>query len=166
VLVNKRFYAPAYRTQTLASNLAKSHLFLELAQMLLQGHHMVADRRWGLRPLVTAKGKRPSRVVCWRPRHHSSNAQSRRVSRGLVYDENSLGKQGENGVLHNWQLPVNAYVSRGHVICMLEVPLTFHQPLTPSHMADLRLAASKMTGAKRCAFEAEMALRYCEGNPL
>ena len=28
--------------------------------------------------------------------------------------------------------------------------LALHQPLTPSQIADLRLAASKMTGAKRC----------------
>jgi hypothetical protein len=44
--------------------------------------------------------------------------------------------------------------------------LACHQPLTPSHIADLRLAASTMTGATRRAFEAEMTLQYCEGNPL
>jgi DDE family transposase len=33
-------------------------------------------------------------------------------------------------------------------------------------MADLRLAASKMTGPKRRAFQAEMALKYCRGNPV
>ena len=44
--------------------------------------------------------------------------------------------------------------------------LACHQPLTPSHIADLRLAASTMTGAKRRACEAEMTLKYCEGNPL
>lgn len=49
---------------------------------------------------------------------------------------------------------------------MLKAPLTFHQPLTPSQIADLRLAASTMTGWKRRTFEAEMALKYCEGNPL
>jgi hypothetical protein len=49
---------------------------------------------------------------------------------------------------------------------MLKAPLPFLQPLTPSQMADLRLTASKMTGAKRGIFEAEMALQYCEGNPL
>jgi hypothetical protein len=38
--------------------------------------------------------------------------------------------------------------------------------LRPSHIADLRLAASKMTGPKRRAFEAEMTLKYCRGNPL
>jgi len=41
-----------------------------------------------------------------------------------------------------------------------------HQPLTPSQISDLRLAASTMTGAKRRAFEAEMTLKYREGNPL
>jgi Rhodopirellula transposase DDE domain len=44
--------------------------------------------------------------------------------------------------------------------------LAFPQPLTPSPIADLRLAASKMTGATRRAFEAEITLKYCEGNPL
>jgi hypothetical protein len=44
--------------------------------------------------------------------------------------------------------------------------LALHQPLTPSQIADLRLAASTMTGAKRRAFEAEMTVKYCEGNPL
>jgi hypothetical protein len=38
--------------------------------------------------------------------------------------------------------------------------------LSPSQIADLRLAASKLSGPKRRAFEAEMALKYCEGNPL
>jgi hypothetical protein len=42
----------------------------------------------------------------------------------------------------------------------------FRQSLSPSQIADLRLAASKMTGAKRRAFEAEMTLKYCRGNPL
>src|SRR4029434_10707766 len=49
---------------------------------------------------------------------------------------------------------------------MLKDSLTFPQPLTPSQIADLRLAASTLTGWKRRAFEAEMALKYCEGNPL
>jgi Rhodopirellula transposase DDE domain len=49
---------------------------------------------------------------------------------------------------------------------MLDSTLAFHQPLTPSQLADLRFAASKMTGAKRRAFEAAMTLKYCEGNPL
>jgi hypothetical protein len=36
----------------------------------------------------------------------------------------------------------------------------------PSSIADLRLAASNMTGPRRRAFEAEMTIKYCEGNPL
>ena len=44
--------------------------------------------------------------------------------------------------------------------------LEFHQPLRPSQIADLRLAASKMTGPTRRAFQAEMAVKYCGGNPL
>jgi len=38
--------------------------------------------------------------------------------------------------------------------------------LSPSQIADLRLAASKLTGPKRRAFEAEMTVKYCGGNPL
>src|SRR5262245_1282963 len=37
-------------------------------------------------------------------------------------------------------------------------------PLSADRIADLRLAASKMTGAKRRAFQAEMTLKYCSGN--
>jgi hypothetical protein len=37
---------------------------------------------------------------------------------------------------------------------------------SPSQIADLRLAASNMTGPTRRAFEAEMTLKYCGGNPL
>ena len=37
---------------------------------------------------------------------------------------------------------------------------------SPSQMADLRLAASNMTGPTRRAFEAERTLKYCGGNPL
>jgi hypothetical protein len=40
------------------------------------------------------------------------------------------------------------------------------QWLSPSQIADLRLAASNMTGPTRRAFEAEMTLKYCGGNPL
>jgi hypothetical protein len=36
--------------------------------------------------------------------------------------------------------------------------------LTSSQMHDLRLAASKMTGATRRAFQAEMTLKYCHGS--
>jgi hypothetical protein len=35
---------------------------------------------------------------------------------------------------------------------------------TPQQIGDLRLAASQMTGATRRAFQAEMALKYCDGN--
>src|SRR2546428_14159749 len=55
---------------------------------------------------------------------------------------------------------------RGSTRCMAHP--TFESPpsLRPSQIADLRLAASKMTGPKRRAFEAEMTLKYCRGNPL
>jgi Rhodopirellula transposase DDE domain len=35
---------------------------------------------------------------------------------------------------------------------------------TPPQIADLRRAASQMTGATRRAFQAEMTLKYCDGN--
>ena len=35
---------------------------------------------------------------------------------------------------------------------------------TPEQIADLRLAAAKMTGATRRAFQAEMTVKYCAGN--
>ena len=44
--------------------------------------------------------------------------------------------------------------------------LYFADSLSPEQIADLRLAASKMTSATRRTFEAEMALKYCQGNPL
>src|SRR5947209_16088651 len=41
----------------------------------------------------------------------------------------------------------------------------FSRPsLTPSQIQDLRLAASKMTGAPRRAFQAEMTMKYCRGS--
>src|SRR5919201_3735913 len=40
----------------------------------------------------------------------------------------------------------------------------FLQSPTPEQRADIRLAASKMTGATRRSFEAEMTLKYCGGN--
>ena len=49
---------------------------------------------------------------------------------------------------------------------MQDSTLEAHAPLLLSQIADLRLAASKMTGATRRAFQAEMALKYCGGNPL
>jgi hypothetical protein len=36
---------------------------------------------------------------------------------------------------------------------------------SPSQVDDLRLAAEKLKGPTRRAFQAEMALKYCEGNP-
>ena len=44
--------------------------------------------------------------------------------------------------------------------------LESYQSLRPAQIADLRLAASKMTGPTRRAFQAEMALKYCGGNSL
>ena len=38
-------------------------------------------------------------------------------------------------------------------------------PLPPSQIADLRLASSQLSGAKRRAFQAAMSLKYCQGNP-
>jgi hypothetical protein len=37
--------------------------------------------------------------------------------------------------------------------------------ISPQQIADLRLAATQMSGAKRRAFQAEMAEQYCAGNP-
>src|SRR5215468_7265650 len=49
---------------------------------------------------------------------------------------------------------------------MQDSTCAFRQPLSSSQIADLRLAASKMSGPTRRAFEAEMTLKYCWGNPL
>ena len=49
---------------------------------------------------------------------------------------------------------------------MQDSTLESHESLRPSQIVDLRLAASKMTGATRRAFQAEMALKYCGGDPL
>ena len=51
-------------------------------------------------------------------------------------------------------------------MCMPSAPSTSPPSLTASQIADLRLAASHMTGPTRRAFEAEMTLQYCGGNPL
>jgi hypothetical protein len=53
-----------------------------------------------------------------------------------------------------------------HVMRRQDATLESRQPLSPSQIADLRLAASKMSGPKRRAFEAEMTLKYCAGSPL
>ena len=49
-------------------------------------------------------------------------------------------------------------------MCMPTSTLQFLQPPTAEQIADLRFAASKMTGARRRAFQAEMTVKYCEGN--
>src|ERR1700745_660595 len=57
-------------------------------------------------------------------------------------------------------------LSGGSIVGMQDPTLEPYQPLRPAQIADLRLAASKMTGPTRRAFQAEMALKYCGGNPL
>jgi hypothetical protein len=49
---------------------------------------------------------------------------------------------------------------------MRNTPLEFDPPLSASQIADLRLAASQMTGPTRRAFQAAMTLKYCQGTPL
>jgi hypothetical protein len=56
--------------------------------------------------------------------------------------------------------------ARGPIMCMSHATLQSRPSLSPSQIADLRLAASKMTGPQRRACEAEMTLKYCGGNPL
>src|SRR2546425_9195907 len=60
--------------------------------------------------------------------------------------------------------------ARGPIMCMPHATLqsrpSLRLSLRPSQIADLRLAASKMTGPQRRAFEAEMTLKYCGGSPL
>ena len=50
-------------------------------------------------------------------------------------------------------------------MCMQPITFNSRPLLSPSQSTDLRLAASKMTGPKRRAFEAEMTLKYCGGTP-
>src|SRR5881398_3655083 len=56
--------------------------------------------------------------------------------------------------------------ARGPRMCMPHATLPSRPSLSPSQIADLRLAASKLTGPTRRAFEAEMTVKYCGGNPL
>ncbi len=49
---------------------------------------------------------------------------------------------------------------------MQDSTLECRPSLSPSQIADLRLAASQMSGPTRRAFEAEIAVKYCGGNPL
>src|SRR5262245_12480587 len=53
-----------------------------------------------------------------------------------------------------------------YVMSMPDSALALHQLLTPSHIADLRLAASTMTGRTRRALQGELALQYGGGIPL
>ena len=57
-------------------------------------------------------------------------------------------------------------LSGGPTVDRHDSTLASPQSLAPSQIADVRLAASKMTGPIRRAFQAEMALKYCGGNPL
>jgi hypothetical protein len=57
-------------------------------------------------------------------------------------------------------------LSGGHIVGMQDSPLASPQSLRPSQIADVRLAASTMTGPTRRAFQAERALKYCGGTPL
>jgi hypothetical protein len=45
-------------------------------------------------------------------------------------------------------------------MCIQPTTLQGRPSRSPSPIADLRLAASKMTGPKRRAFEAEMTIKY------
>jgi len=51
-------------------------------------------------------------------------------------------------------------------MCMPYATFQSRPSLTPSHIADLCLAASKLSGPERRSFEAEMTVKYCEGHPL
>ena len=54
----------------------------------------------------------------------------------------------------------------GHIVGTHNATLESHQPLRPSQIADLRLAASTMTGPTRRACQAEMPWKDGGGNPL
>jgi hypothetical protein len=56
--------------------------------------------------------------------------------------------------------------ARGPIMYMHHATLDSLALLSPSQIADLRLAASNMTGPTRRAFEAEMTVKYCGGHPL
>src|SRR5207244_9721969 len=51
-------------------------------------------------------------------------------------------------------------------MCMRDSTFECRPSLSPSQIADLRLAASQMSGPTRRACEAEIAVKYCGGNPL
>src|SRR4030095_12374948 len=50
-------------------------------------------------------------------------------------------------------------------MCMHDSTLAFQPLLSASQSAALRLAASQLSGPKRRAFAAELALKHCGGNP-
>ena len=56
--------------------------------------------------------------------------------------------------------------ARDPIMCMQHFTFKRRPLLSPSQIADLRLAASNMSGPTRRAFEAEMTVKYCGGNPL
>ena len=58
----------------------------------------------------------------------------------------------------------NALEFGGAVVCRQTASPRVSQPVSPQQVADLRLAAAQMTGAKRRAFQAEMTEQYCAGN--
>src|SRR5215813_4548221 len=66
-------------------------------------------------------------------------------------------------ILQECELQLSA---RGPIIYMPHATLDSLPLPSPSQIADLRLAAANMTGPTRRAFEAEMTLKYCGGNPL
>src|SRR6266516_553033 len=56
--------------------------------------------------------------------------------------------------------------SRGPLMSMQHATLKNQPSLSPSQIADLRLAASKLTGLKGTPFGAGMTVKYCGGHPL
>lgn len=58
----------------------------------------------------------------------------------------------------------NALEFGGEVVVRQTASPRVSQPVSSQQVADLRLAAAQMTGAKRRAFQAEMTEQYCAGN--
>jgi hypothetical protein len=58
----------------------------------------------------------------------------------------------------------NALEFGGEVVFTQNASPRVSQPVSLQQVADLRLAAMQMTGAKRRAFQAEMTEQYCAGN--
>src|SRR5207249_4833170 len=57
-------------------------------------------------------------------------------------------------------------LSGGQMVGRQDSTRASHAPLRPSQIADLRVAASTMTGATRRALQAERACKYGGGDPL